>query len=184
MYVTIKNLPNGIAPLFRHYPRQAEPQPAFLSLDLESGEVSADFDGEIGNAVPARVFAGMVRRYMAPAAIRGEALRPLVESLLPLLERVYLESDVQVCNDGQRIVTLYEDAASAEAELSEIEHDEASCWNVRSPDDWLDSVPAADLVRAGESIEAAEERIESGALADGVYLDGDVEAYLRERLAL
>ena len=74
------------APLYEKYDGQLQPQPAFISFDtrqeVQPGgviELEADFSGEIGNAVPANVFHGVVQRWTVPSAVSLSALESLAE---------------------------------------------------------------------------------------------------------
>ena len=71
------------APLYHVYPQQLYPQSAFISLD-ESGTVSADYDGEIGNAVPMNVWHGRTMRFAIPCDLSGDAIIDLVNEARPL----------------------------------------------------------------------------------------------------
>lgn len=52
MKIITSNL-NEKCPVYHKYPRQFNPQPAYIELDCRGeGVLSADFSGEIGNGVP------------------------------------------------------------------------------------------------------------------------------------
>lgn len=173
------------APLYHRYPQQTGPQGAFVSLDLETGEVRADWNGEIGNAVPESVWHGVVRRYAIPATIRGACIVPLIETLRPCLERVYEGATVQDDHNYRPVVSLTQDAEDAEEEMRGLvqqlgEDESLSAWDVG---DWLANTAPYELLNAGETVEQAAERMTDEALADGVILDGDVEEYIQGRIA-
>lgn len=69
-----------IAPVFCRYPHQATPQPAFIALDLRENTVSVDYSGEIGNAIPASVYHGLVRRVPISSYASGKALAEFLQS--------------------------------------------------------------------------------------------------------
>lgn len=100
------------------YPRQQSPQPCYVALDLRTGQVWADYDGEIGGGVPLAVAQGLTRRYSIPPLQAADA-NALLEELRPLLQRVADGSEVVW--DGNRYVgRLTADAAAAEAEIERL----------------------------------------------------------------
>jgi hypothetical protein len=46
-------LQSSVIPVYRRYPGQWRPQPAYIVIDPERGQVYADYSGELGNAVTA-----------------------------------------------------------------------------------------------------------------------------------
>jgi hypothetical protein len=62
------------APLFAQYDGQMQPQPAYIEVKPEARTVSADWSGEIGNAVPVTVWNNQELRFPVPANVRGSAL--------------------------------------------------------------------------------------------------------------
>ena len=73
--------------LYHHYPRQTGPQDAYIELDCETGSVCADWNAEVGNAVPASVWHRRRLRWAIPI-LTGEAANELMTDLLPLFQRV------------------------------------------------------------------------------------------------
>lgn len=67
-------------PVLRQYQNQCAPQTAFLEFDPASdGELilTADYSGEIGNAVPASVWHSRILRFHISPYTTGTALREL-----------------------------------------------------------------------------------------------------------
>ena len=62
----LADLYDEMAPLYLHYDGQTDAQPAYVSLDLKTGEIDARANGEIGNAVPFSVWHRLVLRYCKP----------------------------------------------------------------------------------------------------------------------
>ena len=57
MDVNVAHLDTGkLHPLYVHYDGQIQPQPAYVEFDTRTGDLSADWNGEIGNAVPMDVW--------------------------------------------------------------------------------------------------------------------------------
>lgn len=101
--------------LHQHYPGELSMQPCHIELDLESGELTADYNPEIGNAVPMRVFHGIVRWWSIPCLVSTEA-NGLLEQITPLAERVLAGAAVE-WNGSNNVAVLNEDAAQAEQEI-------------------------------------------------------------------
>lgn len=79
--------------LYHHYPGQTERQDCFIALDLRDGKLWADYDSEIGNAVPADVYHGIVRRYPIPA-LQPATVNKLMEDIAPFAQIVLDDSEI------------------------------------------------------------------------------------------
>jgi hypothetical protein len=103
--------------LYRRYDNQSEAQPAYIELDLHQGVLLADYNPEVGNALPDTVRHGFDRRYGIPILTAAAANRTMAE-LAPLAERIL--ADWEQDFDGNNMVArLGEDARAAEAEIEE-----------------------------------------------------------------
>jgi hypothetical protein len=102
--------------LYRHYAGQTDPQGAHIALDLETGAMWADYNAEVGNGRPEDVYHGRTRRYGIPL-LTGDAANALMAELLPLAQRVLNGSDIDWNDRGNKVATLNDDAAAAEAEI-------------------------------------------------------------------
>ncbi len=87
MNVSIEHLRGTHPRLYCMYPRQQRPQPAYIELDTRTGRMRADYDGEIGNAVPMDVRNGTVRRYYTGTMSNDDA-NDLMDVLAPEAQRV------------------------------------------------------------------------------------------------
>jgi transcriptional regulator with XRE-family HTH domain len=103
--------------LYRHYDGQSEAQPAYIELDLRKGALLADFDSEIGGAVPFSVSHGFDRRYRIPV-LTAEAANRVMREIAPLAERVLADWEEEW--DGNNMVAvLGDDAQAAEEEIEQ-----------------------------------------------------------------
>jgi len=94
---------------------QHNAQPAFIYLDIDQGIAGADYNPEIGDAVPFDVWHGRVRRYNIPP-LTAECANDHLAALRPLLERVF--DGAWTAWDGRNNVGfLDDDAAAAEEEI-------------------------------------------------------------------
>lgn len=103
--------------LYRHYDGQSEPQPAYIELDTQAGTLLADYDAEIGNAVPATVWHGLERRYSIPI-LTADAANRVMKEIVPFAERIVAGTEAEW--DGHNTVAVMnEDAQAAEEELED-----------------------------------------------------------------
>lgn len=101
---------NGPAPLYNRYPNQMHPQSAHLEL-TEDGEVRVDYNGEIGNAIPADVFYERTLRWDIPENLSIEGIDSLLEKALPLLEQI--QDHRTIVNNGANLIGLMDTTARA-----------------------------------------------------------------------
>ncbi|MFF1284328.1 helix-turn-helix domain-containing protein [Streptomyces sp. NPDC058299] len=103
--------------LHRHYDGETGAQPAYIELDLREGTLHADYDSEIGSAVPFSVYHGFERRYGIPV-LTAEAANRVLREIAPLAERILADWEEEW--DGNNMVAhLGEDAQAAEEEIED-----------------------------------------------------------------
>lgn len=148
------SLPEGKTPVLRQYDGQCQPQPAYLQLD-QDGFVSADYSGEIGNAMPVNVWHSIDRRIGINTNVSGDALREYMASagFRALIDRYYAGFDTE-WNGNNWVGTVTEDALEA---LSQIEQDleNLECINVFSADDWVEYATRSELEQHGDAVSYA-----------------------------
>ncbi|MEV4438063.1 hypothetical protein AB0K09_03440 [Streptomyces sp. NPDC049577] len=101
--------------LFRQYVGQGAPQPVYIELDLREGTLLADYDAEVGGAVPFSVFHNFERRYAIPL-LTGAAANRVMEQIAPLAERILADWE-EVWDGNNKVACLGEDARAAEEQL-------------------------------------------------------------------
>jgi hypothetical protein len=88
---------DDVTPLYCKYSGQSKPQSAYVEIDGENQKIWADYNAEIGNAIPVRVHNGINRRVDAPIYLTGESVVKYlfdVKSILePALEGFRIEWD-------------------------------------------------------------------------------------------
>lgn len=190
----LAELAKAIAPVYCKYDRQAEPQPAFIELNIESGAVNTGYSGEIGNAVPASVWHGIDRRYRIAPAITGKALAEFLAAaeFQALAQRIVAGSEV-VWDGNNHVSRLDDDAKAAEEALESLVERElfqtdelALVWDAEALfaacslfDHWPKDKALADAVK----------EIEEAAKSENAHLDVDLddallaeaESYLNHR---
>lgn len=108
--------------LYRRYDSQTSPQNCYIELDLHGEILSADYDSEVGGAVPFTVFHGFERRYSIPA-LTGTAANELMRQIAPLANRILADWE-EVWDGNNHKARLGEDAQAAEEQiLAEIGYD-------------------------------------------------------------
>jgi hypothetical protein len=106
------------AVLHRHYPQQLNQQPCVLKLDLVDGSFWADYNPEIGNSVPARMWHGVVQSWAIPC-LTAAATNQLLQDLSPLAQRV-LDGGTVEWDGNNNVGVLNESAAAAAAEIIDV----------------------------------------------------------------
>ena len=91
----------GEWPVLHTYPQQCQPQGAYITV-CSDGEVYADWNAEIGSAVPATVWHGVDMRFSIHPELTVADLDELFEELAPLLEELHKEHSVS--HDGSNLV--------------------------------------------------------------------------------
>ena len=105
--------PSGRNPVLCHYSRQNRPQPAYIELNTRNGRVSADYNAEIGNAVPSAIWHGHVRRFGIDPHSTCRSIRLMVSTIRPHLETV-LNGAEEFWNGNNWVTRLSEEALRAE----------------------------------------------------------------------
>lgn len=83
------------APLYAKYAGQINPQPAYVTLDLESGFVDADYSGDVGNGMPESVWNNRTLRWSINTQLSGSQVQELLEDILPQLQVILNGSEIE-----------------------------------------------------------------------------------------
>lgn len=175
--------PNGKAPVFAQFDGQRQPQQAFIRLN-ESGSVYADYEGGVGEGLPASVWHGRDARISIRPTVSGKALREMFadNDFLALARRYY--DGLTVEWDGSNNVgTLTEDAKAALEEIERMAED-LDCINVFDADTWIECATREEMSQHGgyegyavylDGLTDIDQLVEGGAAA--------IEKALREKFA-
>jgi len=101
--------------LYHRYNGQTNPQDCYIELDLREGTLLADYNSEVGNAVPGTVRHGFEIRYPIPA-LTGSAADELMYRIAPLAERIIADWE-EVWDGNNMAARLGEDAQAADTEI-------------------------------------------------------------------
>jgi hypothetical protein len=184
--VTVTTIPvSGAAALYCRYPRQSQAQDTYLQLDLGRGTFRADYNAEIGNAVPEEVWHGRTLRWPLPYTLNADAANDLLRTCEPLAARL-LEGAEVVWDGNNHRGRLNPDAQAADAairaEISRYE-DAANRYGIHAHDaaEWFYGNPAVeDRLRQGLTKEAVYDELQGDGHEETPILDG-LQEYIEEQ---
>ena len=73
-------------PLYAQYDGQCTAQPSYVELDLDSGNLGADYSSAVGGGVPIRVFEGDVVRFDVDPHLTASEINALLEEIAPIAQ--------------------------------------------------------------------------------------------------
>ncbi len=183
--VTIRPVKNH-DDLYCHYSGQYKRQDCFVSLDLEDGELTADYNPEIGNGVPECVYSRRTLRWKMPLLTADNA-NWLLKQIKPLAQRVLAGATIELNRFSNFEGRLDADAEQASDEITRLcEQQMDSEAEVIEPEDWyMYDEPEitwctrdAELKRIAREDRAA--AISSSNAPGGVIIGSDFLPYLEE----
>jgi hypothetical protein len=146
---------NDPAALHCHYQGQYEAQPCKLTLDLESGELTAEYNPEIGNAKPMREYNGLVLSWPIPT-LTAAAANKLIDEVTEAAQRILDGASVEW--DGNNWVGRLDDDAETAAgrlEFAVAEAEPIDCVGELDAADWFSEGDLPD----GLTAEATDEQL-------------------------
>jgi len=152
--------------LHQHYRGQTSPQTCYVSLNCETGALTASCSGEIGNGVPFHVYHGRTRRWRIPA-LTAEAANALLAEIVPLAETIM--SGYSCEWDGHNHVgELDDDARDADEAIRDLcdrdwEGQTIESWDAR---EWFGPVGSDECQRKALGITADTTDEELAAIVD------------------
>lgn len=184
-YIT-ENLMKSKAPLYHRYPGQTSEQGAYIEIRCASGTILADWNGEIGNAVPFSVWHGHDRRYDIPATTSQETILGIFSDpeFQALCERI-VGGYSSEWDGNNHVARLTENAEDAEHELESYLAANESAIEVWDVNDWLFSGCSLREYWSDQPIADAVAALENEIDEDSIHIDGDIEeALLQKALSL
>lgn len=128
----------GDWPLYQMYPQQCNPQDAYIELNPEKAELSADWSGEVGNSIPESVFHGTILRYSVSEYLHTSEVNALMEEIVPLAQRV-CNGYEEMWNDHNHVGKLNDDASEAHEEIAKICSEAEACDSLHDgTEPWYD----------------------------------------------
>lgn len=187
-------VPDYTLPVYSRYPREIRPQPAYLEIDPQERTVTADYSGEIGNAVPASVWHGVILRVPIPSDVLRSALCHYLEQpeTLALLRTVIDGHEVRLDRQSNHVGVLdggNENGGPAGDALVRLEWElaELETGQVCQAGDWIEYGDSCGITAAttDEQLAAIKAELQSIADRDGIHmvegLDDELER-IRERI--
>lgn len=169
-------------------------QDAYIQLDLETGIMSANYNGEIGNSIPFSVFHGRVRRWTIPV-LTADAANQVMQDWAPTAQRILDGSTIE-WDGNNHVAVLYADAHDADEMLGGAmnagELDDLPGVDTIDADAWYSDLSRSEIVAqtgiTGETTDTeldaivAVQEAEAAACAEGgnVSIPDGFDEYLRE----
>jgi hypothetical protein len=145
---------NDLPVLYHRYPNQTQAQPCYVELDCAARRLQADWNGEVGNAVPADVWHGHRRRYAIPC-LRPAPANALLDRIAPLAARV-CDGYRSRWNGSDHVACFTEDAEDAERQIRALCEgaDPEGAVKVWDASEWFRGIGPEDRQRAELGIDA------------------------------
>ncbi len=170
------NLQESKAPVYMMYAGQCQPQPAYIALDAD-GDVYADYNSEIGSAVPADVWNGLDRRIDISPFCSANGLESLFtdKDFIAAVTRYY-DGRTTAWDGNNWTSELNEDAEAALEEIEEMA-DEVEHLNIYNAGDWIENLGRGELedslTKAGSVEKFVEEQTYYGDFDQYLNFDAD-----------
>jgi len=156
----------------------------YLELDPSAEILRADYNSEIGNAVPVPVWHGRIRRYTLPSPyLHAPAIAWFLDEIAPYAQRV-CDGYTEEWDGSNYAGCLDDDALDAEEEIYRIldnqTDEDTDCIQVCDADEFY-QYEHGDLlgqIAAGATDEELEEMIING--ADEIDVLENVDAFIRQ----
>ena len=175
----------GPLPLYKHYPSQSSPQPTYIELECDDGNLLADYRAEIGNGVSPAEYHRCTLTWDIPSAMDLAGINALLDEIAPYAQQII--DGYEHAWDGSNYVGVYSREAQDTIDLvADIcrRADATSAYEIYAVDDWFCSDPATReelLSIPADEIDAQAVRIKDDALAENqTILIGDIVAYIRD----
>lgn len=174
--VTFDAIDSDRFPVYCKYPLQCQAQPAFIELDIETGECTADYNRKIGNAIPFSVWHNRKLRFSIAPEMRNNEIAELIDSLKDEFQKILNGASVEW--DGSNNIGRFND--ESQRCLDDLNEAFSQCYfgiaessmiNEESFADWLgdDVFPST-----GQSVEE---------FADKLYsLDGESDCWFSDNI--
>lgn len=96
-------------PVYAQYGGQCMPQPAYLELDIRDGKLTADYSGEVGNAVPSSVWHDLVLRFKLMPETTADQIEKIINENAEMLQKIL--DGAEVVWNGSNWVGQFTDEA-------------------------------------------------------------------------
>ncbi len=155
--ITFEN--DSTFPVYCKYPMQHSAQPAYITLDLEDGELTASYNSEMGGSTPSRQWHNIVLTFPIPSTTTGDEIQSLIEKYENGFQEIL--DDSKVMWDGyNRVGILGQKANKIYGSFQDIGCESTACIIENSED--LENFFGEDVyIKEGETLEGYKSRLES-----------------------
>jgi hypothetical protein len=116
----------GEYPLYQMYPHQCNPQDAYIQLDPDARELSADWNAEIDNSIPMSVYHVRKFRYSVSQYLHTSEVIALMDDIKPLALRV-CDGYNSEWDGHNNVGILTDDATEAHEQIDVICREATAC---------------------------------------------------------
>lgn len=177
----IESLRGEDLPVYAHYSREFEPQPAYIAMSAD-GTIWAEAQAWVGSGLPEEQAHNRVITWDINPALTGAEIAAFVAEHLSLFERVHAGHSVEYDRNANLVGTLDEDAQAASDQLDALAEALEPTLSIWAAEDWFQHSSAEDLgVDAGtDDTKLAEiaDELDDAARDENNVIDGTLE-YLR-----
>lgn len=181
--------------LVHKYPGQFDIQPCYVELDIKNETLTADWNAEVGNAIPFSVYYGFEQRFPIPC-LKTRIVNDLLDEIAPLAE-IVIAGYESVWNGNNNIASFNDEAQGALEEIEQLCEsyygDTDNQVQIYDISDWidpimyphfkegycnLDGIGTITAKTTDEELQDMTEEIEASTAAEDVVLLDDVYDYL------
>ncbi|WP_276681533.1 hypothetical protein [Thalassolituus oleivorans] len=155
-------------PVYAKYEGQHQPQPAFLELDIRDGSLTADYSGEIGNAVPVDVWNNLILRFTLQPETTAEEIERIIEENKETFQGI-LNGAESEWNNSNWVGKFTDETQEIINELSQLEP--FACETQGGLVELAEWIADKKFPSAGQSVEDFAEDVISSDGNDGFYFE-------------
>lgn len=179
-----EDLRGKFAPLYCRYRGQCNAQGAYIELDPEGTPITleAEYDPEIGNAVPMRIWHDRAFRIRVSPFLTGDQIADLLEDEdFQALAREVATGFECHWDGSNHVGSLDDDARDALEEMRRIAENIEGALGVIEAGDYVQTAADAQITAETTDAQIAKmaEQFEADAKAENVIIEGDLEDHLR-----
>lgn len=180
-------VPEGKMPLYCHYEEQEKPQFSYVKLQPEAGILTAEYNTDIGNAVPLAASNSRIFLWAVPERISSENLRILLEEIRPLAEQLCAGYSREF-NGTDFVGQLTGKARETYGKIEEICQNALKnpdiCLHFENCEYFLAFSSLQDVWPAGQTLEEAARNQNELAERENIILSGEIEEALIDKLIM
>ena len=136
--ITIEHVSTDeLHPLYVQYDGQVTVQPTYIEFDLDSGDLSAEYSGDVGGGVPERVWDGEVVRYPIDPDLTADEINTLLDEIGPLAQQLFKERQRDFAGTiSGRLVIVATDTVDPIQQLCDRQTESSGVWDAEM---WIEA---------------------------------------------